>query len=128
MDNGISAILYNQKENDHMRHAIAKILIIGTIIAMIGCTEEDPQFRIRNERADKANVQIQTSGGNTVNINDVGSGQTTAYNTVSAGITAVTAVIQNEKITPSMKFNCEMDERYTIVLKTGVTPSIRVEN
>lgn len=111
-----------------MKKAIAKILVIGTILAMIGCTEEDPQFRIRNERADKANVQIQTSGGNTVNINDVASGQTTAYSTVTSGVTAVTAVIQNEKITPSMKFNCEMDERYTVVLQAGVTPSIRVEN
>jgi hypothetical protein len=111
-----------------MKKILARCIILGIILVLIGCSEEDPQFRIRNERLDKANVQIQTSGGNTVNINDVASGQTTAFSTVSAGITAVTAVIQNEKITPSMKFNCEMDERYTIVLLTGVTPTIRVEN
>jgi hypothetical protein len=111
-----------------MKRIIAHIMIIGTVLAMIGCTEEDPQFRIRNEQAEKANVQIQTSGGNTININDVASGETTAYSTVSSGITSVTAVIQNIKVSPSMKFNCEMDERYTVVLQSGNLPTIRIDN
>ncbi|MFA6467643.1 MAG: hypothetical protein WCW35_02015 [Bacteroidota bacterium] len=111
-----------------MKKILAHILAVVIVLAMIGCSEEDPQFRIRNERLDKANVQIQTSGGNTVNINDVASGQTTAYSTVAEGNTAVTAVIQNESVSPSAKFNCEMDERYTVVLQTGNPPTIRIDN
>lgn len=111
-----------------MKNHIISIIAIGMLISMIGCTEDDPQFRIRNERLTKANVQMQTSGGNTVNINDVAAGQTTEYSTVAVGLTSVTAVIQNESISPSVKFQCEMDERYTVVLQTGNLPSIRVDH
>lgn len=101
---------------------------MGIFLSMIGCSEEDPQFRIRNDRLDKANVQLQTTGGNTININDVASGQTTGYQTLAEGSVTVTAVIQNESASPSLKFNCEMDEQYTVVIQTGNQPTIRIEN
>ncbi len=97
-------------------------------VVMSACSdEEDPQFRIRNERSDKANVQIQTSGGNTININDVGPGQTTSYQPASEGTIVATAVIQNESVSPTATFFGAKDTRPTIVILAGVTPSLRID-
>lgn len=111
-----------------MKKLIPIILSLIFVIAIISCSDEtDPQFRIHNERADKANVQLQTSGGNTVNINDVGAGQSTAYQTVAVGIITATAVIQNESVSPAVTFSTAKDTRYTIVIRTGNPPVLRVD-
>jgi hypothetical protein len=110
-----------------MKNILAGILSLAFLIAIIGCSDEaDPQFRIRNERSDKANVQIQTSGGNTININDVVAGQTTAYQTAAEGNITATAVIQNESVSPTATFFAAKDTRYTIVIQTSNPPSLRV--
>ena len=107
----------------HLFHAI----VAGLLLSLIACSSEDPKFRIYNERADKANVQIQTSGGNTININDVAAGQTTAYQSVAQGTVVVTAVIQNVSASPTAKFFCGKDEQYTIVVQAGTVPTLRVD-
>ena len=95
---------------------------------MIGCSEEtDPKFRVRNERSDKANVQFQTSGGNTININEVTAGLTTEYQIVAEGNTIVTAVVQKESVSPSITFFAEKDKRFTIVIQSGIIPILRVD-
>jgi len=88
---------------------------------------DDPNIRIRNERADKANVQIKTTGDNTININDVTAGQTTTYQSVAEGNVTVTAVIQNESVSPITSFFAAEDMQYTIVILTGDTPILRVD-
>ena len=60
----------------------------------------------------KANVQIQTTGGNTININDVESGQTTEYQFVAEGNITATAVIQNETISP--QYNILRSQRFSL--------------
>lgn len=111
-----------------MKNILVGILSLVFLIAIISCSAEaDPQFRIRNERSSKANVQIQTSGGNTININDVGAAQTTAYQTAAEGNVTATAVIQNESVSPTVTFFAAKDTRYTIVILTGNTPSLRVD-
>ncbi len=111
-----------------MKNIIAGILSLVFIIAIIGCSEEaDPKFRIRNDRADKANIQIQTTGGNTININDVEAGQTTAFQTAAQGNIVATAVIQNESASPAVSFYAEKDTRYTIVVQAGNPPVLRVD-
>jgi hypothetical protein len=111
-----------------MKNILFNILSLAFLIIIISCSaEEDPQFRIRNERSTKANVQIQTSGGNTININDVVAGQTTAYQTAAEGNVTATAVIQNESVSPTVTFFAAKDTRYTIVIQTGTTPSLRVD-
>ncbi|MBU2493077.1 MAG: hypothetical protein KJ571_10675 [Bacteroidetes bacterium] len=111
-----------------MKKIIVGILSLVFIITIIGCSEEtDPKFRVQNERSDKANVQFQTSGGNTININEVAAGQTTEYQIVAEGNTIVTAVIQKESISPSITFFAEKDKRFTIVIQSGITPVLRVD-
>jgi hypothetical protein len=111
-----------------MKITLISILSFAFIIALISCSDDtDPKFRIYNERSSKANVQIQTSGGNTININDVEPGQVTAYQSVSVGNITVTAVIQNESVSPTTNFNAAYDEQYTIVILTTNPPSLRVD-
>ena len=98
------------------------------LITLTSCgTETDPEFRISNQRSTKANVQVQTSGGNTININDVTVGQVTAFQTTAEGNIIVTAVIQNEAVSPTITFVARKDKQYTIVILTGNIPSLRVD-
>ncbi len=111
-----------------MNKILASILCLTFLFGIISCSEEtDPNIRIRNERADKANVQIKTTGGNTININDVTAGQTTAYQSVAEGNVTVTAVIQNESVSPTATFFAAKDIHYTIVILVGGTPILRVD-
>lgn len=111
-----------------MRKIIVGILVLAFIAGLFSCSEEsDPKFRVQNERTEKANVQIQTSGGNTININEVLAGQVTGYQKVAEGNSEVTAVIQKESVSPATSFFAEKDSRYTIVIRTGTTPSLYVE-
>lgn len=96
-------------------------------LSWVGCTSDDPQIRVRNEQPDKANIQLQTTGGNTININDVGTGLTTDYRSVAEGNVDATAVIQNESVSPTASFKCEMDSRYTIVILNSKPPAIRID-
>ena len=111
-----------------MKRLLFGILSIATIVFLSACADEvDPQFRIKNERSDKANVQIQTSGGNTINLNEVQPGQTTAYQSASVGNIVVTAVIQNESVSPTVTFFGEKDSRFTVVIQAGTTPTLRID-
>lgn len=111
-----------------MKRIILILVATGFLIPFVGCSDDpDPQFRIRNERSDKANVQIQTSGGNTININDVQGGQTTSYQPAAEGTIVATAVIQNESVSPTARFFATKDSRFTIVIQTGNPPSLRID-
>ncbi|PKL87049.1 MAG: hypothetical protein CVV23_17345 [Ignavibacteriae bacterium HGW-Ignavibacteriae-2] len=115
-------------KGENMKNIVGTFLCLALLIAIIGCSEEvNPKFRVHNERSDKANVQIQTSGGNTININDVEPGQTTEYQFASEGNITATAGIQNESVSPSKTFFASKDTRYTIVIKTGNIPSLGVD-
>lgn len=112
-----------------MRKIIISILSFVFIVSIIGCSSDGtlPRIRIKNDRNDKANVQLQTTGGNTINFNDVAAGAISDYQSVAEGDVVVTAVIQNEQVSPTLTFFAEKDSRFTIVIQTGNTPSLRVD-
>lgn len=58
------------------------------------CENEDPRARIVNNGTDKASVQIKTSGGSTENINNIESGQTSAWSSFASGNTEFTVAVQ----------------------------------
>jgi hypothetical protein len=63
-----------------MENLLLGFLCIRFIITIFSCSDEtDPQIRIYNDRPTVVNVQIQTSGGNTINNNDVESEPSAAY-------------------------------------------------
>ncbi len=111
-----------------MKKLLVSILGMIFLMAIISCSDEaNPKFRIRNERTTKANVQVQTTGGNTININDVEEAETTAYQSAAEGNIVATAGIQNETVSPTITFFASKDVRYTIVIRTGTTPSLNID-
>lgn len=58
------------------------------------CENEDPRARIVNNGTDKASVQIKTSGGSTENINNIESGQVSAWSSFASGNTEFAVSVQ----------------------------------
>lgn len=94
--------IYCPTNNHRMKtRSIFKNMLLLTCMAAIGlqscsesCDNEEPRAKIVNNGTDKASVQIKTSGGNTENINNIESGQTSDWRTFAAGNTEFTVVIQ----------------------------------
>ena len=49
------------------------------------CKDEDPRARIANNGSQRVSVQVQTSGGSTVNINNIDPGKSSDYANYAAG-------------------------------------------
>lgn len=112
-----------------MRNTIVAAIALAFLFSMQSCSEDiDPQFRVRNDRPTKANMQIKTSGGNTININDVESGIVTAYQSAAPGVIEATATIQNESVSPTVSFYAYTDESYTIVVLNSNPPTLTIES
>lgn len=109
-----------------MKNIIKLFVIFFVIIIFIGCSNEPPAFRVSNERAEKANVQIQTVK-NTVNINDIQPGQVTNFQEVPTGNVTVTAVIQSQSVSPANSFNADEDYNYTVAIANTTPPTIRID-
>ena len=111
-----------------MKNSRMSILAAILLAGVIGCSSSSrPSVRVRNERATKANVQFKDASGNTTNINDVSGGTTSAYTDIGTGAYTVTAVIQNEAISPTVTFTALEDKSYTLVVLVGATPTLRVD-
>src|SRR3954465_15528669 len=74
--------------------AVASLIVLG--VSCKKCKGEDPRARIINNGSQKVNVQIKTSGGNTVNLNNVLSGSTSEYASYAAGDVEFTVSIGNK--------------------------------
>ena len=57
------------------------------------CKNEDPRARIINNGTNKASVQIKTSDGNTVNINNVDPGTSSEYASYAPGTVTFTITV-----------------------------------
>lgn len=110
-----------------MKNVVFLLISIIFMGAFIGCSEEAPSVRVYNERSTKANVQIKSSTGNTINLNDVEAGQTTVFQNVTEGGMECTAVIQSEAISPTIVFNAANDYNYTIVVGNTTPPTLRID-
>jgi len=114
---------------EKMKKLLVSVISLIFLFTIVSCSdEENPKFRIFNEGTTKANIQVQTSGGNTININDVEPGEKTAYQSAAEGNIVVKAGIQNETISPTITFFAAKDIRYTIIILAGAIPSLRVEH
>ncbi|WP_303312792.1 hypothetical protein [Hymenobacter sp. BT730] len=59
------------------------------------CKDEDPQARITNNGTQTASVQVKTSGGNTININNVAPGTSSDFASYAPGQTTFTLKVNN---------------------------------
>jgi hypothetical protein len=74
-------------------------LIVFGLSSCKKCRNEDPRARITNNGTNKASVQIKTSNGNTVNINNVDPGTSSDYSSYAAGdVTFTISVSGNDYV------------------------------
>ncbi len=108
---------------------ISRLLVpVFALACIASCSDSArPAVRVRNDRATKANVQFKDASGNTTNINDVTGGTVSGYTDIPPGAYTVTAVIQNESASPTTTFTALTDKTYTLVVVTGATPTLRVD-
>lgn len=59
------------------------------------CDDEEPRARIANNGTQRASVQVQTTGGNTVNINNIDPGVTSPYASYAPGRVTFTLKVNN---------------------------------
>ncbi len=78
---------------------ISLIVLISIVTLSISsckkCNGEDPSARIINNGTKKASVQIKTSGGNTININNVDPSTSSPYVRYAVGTTTFTITVSN---------------------------------
>jgi hypothetical protein len=107
--------------------------IIVTVVALVafssfaGCSDSPPSVRVANQRGSKANVQIKQANGNTINHNNVESGTMSNFQGIAEGDIGVTAIIQNEPVSPAVSFNASNENNYTVVILAGDPPTLRVD-
>ncbi len=70
-------------------------LFVFTMNSCKKCNGEDPGAKITNNGTQKASVQIKTSGGSTVNINNVDPGTSSPYSSYAAGQVTFTIKVNN---------------------------------
>jgi hypothetical protein len=73
-------------------------LLAVTMSSCKKCKDEDPRARIVNNGTDKADVQIKTSEGSTVNINNVETGTASSYSSYDPGQVTFTVSVDNTEI------------------------------
>ena len=76
------------------------IVMVGFFAGLIEscgkkCESDPPQARVKNNGTTKASVQIKTSDGNTVNINNVDPGTSSPYASYAAGSIEFTITVNN---------------------------------
>ena len=100
------------------------LLLVGTL----SCSNTSrPTVRVRNDRATKVNVQFKDARANILNVNDVSGGSSSVYSGMDTGPYTVTAVIQNESVSPTTTFTALKDGKYTLVIVSGATPALRID-
>lgn len=72
---------------------LLSVFLITGLSSCKKCENENPSARIINNGTDKASVQIKTSGGNTVNINNVDPGTASSYASYEPGEVVFTITV-----------------------------------
>lgn len=101
--------------------SIKSIVFFLTLIALIAslesckkCKKENPRARITNNSNSSVSVQIMTTGGNTVNINNIAPGSTSDYANYAAGLVTFTVKITGVDYVKSVEM--ELCYEYDIVV------------
>jgi hypothetical protein len=98
--------------------SLLPILLTGLVaLAATGCDkcdDEDPRARITNNGTQRASVQVQTSGGNTVNLNNVDPGTSSDYANYAPGVATFTLKVSNVDYVKTL--NVEKCHEYTVAI------------
>jgi len=110
-----------------MKSIITAVAALVILSSFTGCSDDPPGVQVTNQRGTKANVQIKQADGNTINHNDVQPGTTSNLQGITEGAILVTAVIQNESVSPTTTFMSSSNNNYTVVILVGDPPTLRVD-
>jgi hypothetical protein len=103
------------------------LLLFTAAVLFSACSEDPPSVNVRNDYKAKVNVQLKPAAGNTININDVQSGQTTNFIDVTEGAWSVSATVQSSSAEPSASFSTSNDNNYTVVITNTEPPIIQIQ-
>jgi len=96
--------------------SISLIILVSISSCNNGCDNENPRARIINNGTDDASVQIKTSGGNTENINNIVSGQTSEWRSFAAGNTEFTVTVQGVQADTLVAVDLVLCWEYDIII------------
>lgn len=99
------------------------------VLSFYACSTEPetpPKFRVHNQRTTDASLQVKTSGGNTININNVKPGTFSEYQAVAKGQVDVTVTIQGESGDFKASFIADNNKSFTIVVFNTTTPTVGI--
>jgi hypothetical protein len=109
-----------------MRNPINLFAVLLVLIFLGACSEENPGIRVRNDLDKKVNMQLKPAAGNSININDVEPGSTSAAVDVEEGVWTATASIQSLSVSPEHTFQADNDMLYTVVVVNTDPPVLQV--
>lgn len=97
---------------------IALTLISISFVSCKKCRKEDPRAKVVNNGTQGVSVQIQTTGGNTVNINNVLPGTSSEWNSFASGTVLFNVGIGqgNQAVVKSIAVDMSTCYEYEIVL------------
>lgn len=96
--------------------SLIRLGIVAGALFLFACGDDNdpPRFRLQNDADEEASVQIKTSGGNTININNIEPDSVSPYQNSSQGQIDITATVKSDTTTLLGSFNAVNDESYTI--------------
>ena len=103
--------------------SVALILTLFLLNSCKKCKGEDPSARIINNGTNKASVQIKTSGGNTVNLNNVDPGVSSVYSSYAAGLVSFTITVNNTNYTKDVQMSQCFNYDIAIDANNNITTS-----
>lgn len=111
-----------------MKRTLIAVIAIAMFAVFSGCTEDDPpSVRVANLRTTKVNVQFKQTNLYTINQNGVATGTYSGFQDISEGSIVVTAVIQDESVSPTTSFTAAANNNYTISILAGDPPALKVD-
>ena len=107
---------------------LVSFISICLLTGVLACSSDPkaPQFRVKNDRSTKASLQVKTSAGSTININNVEPGTTSAYQGVAAGVVEITVAITGEPDPYTASFVALTDKTFTILISATTPPTVTV--
>ncbi|MBL4624957.1 MAG: hypothetical protein JKY42_07445 [Flavobacteriales bacterium] len=93
------------------------LILISTLILVLfsgckKCKNEDPRARVLNNGTENVSVHIETSGGNTININNIDAGEVSSFESYAAGKVDFTITVGNGNNSTSYSSTVNMEECY----------------
>ncbi|MDX2361550.1 MAG: hypothetical protein QNK23_12140 [Crocinitomicaceae bacterium] len=104
-----------------------RVFILLLAVGLVGftsckkCKGEDPTARVLNNGTESVSVHLETSGGNTVNINNIDAGQSSDFASYAAGTVSYTITVGNGGTSTNYYATVAMEEcfQYDIILNAN---------